>query len=53
MNKIPKSGINFDEKKNKLVNDILISRELNHPGILKIHEIYQDADNFYVVSEFF
>jgi len=40
MKKIPKSGMNSDEKKRKLVNDVLILQKLDHPNIIKVYEFY-------------
>ena len=52
MKKILKTSLTREEQSKKLVNDILILRQLDHPNILKIFEFYQDTDYFYVVSEF-
>jgi len=42
MKKIPKESLSKEEHKQKLVNDILILRGLDHPNIVKIFEFYQD-----------
>lgn len=36
----------------KMVNDILILRQLSHPSIMKLYEFYQDEQNYYIISEF-
>lgn len=35
----------------KLLNEITILKQLDHPMILKIFEFYQDKKNFFIVSE--
>lgn len=52
MKKIPKKATSREEQKMKIVNDILILRQLSHPSIMKIYEFYQDDKNYYVVTEF-
>ena len=34
-----------------LGNEINILRQLDHPHIIKLYEIYQDANNIYMVTE--
>lgn len=36
----------------RLVNDIEILKGLQHPNIIKVYEFYQDAENFYVATEY-
>ena len=31
--------------------EIEVLKKLDHPNILKIYEIYESADNYYIVSE--
>jgi calcium-dependent protein kinase len=35
-----------------LANEIKILRMLDHPHIVKLYEIYQDASNIYLITEF-
>lgn len=35
----------------KMVNDIIILKELDHPNIIKTYELYQDDKNYYIVTE--
>ena len=37
----------------KLRNEISILRHLDHPNIVKIYEVFQDNENFYIVSELY
>lgn len=32
--------------------EVDLLKELDHPNILKIHELYQDAKNYYIISEY-
>lgn len=52
MKKIPKKAVSREEQRQKMVNDILVLRQLSHPSIMKIYEFYQDDQNYYIVSEF-
>lgn len=45
-----KSG--FDEKQLKqFINEVEILRQLDHPHIVKLFEVYEDAQHFYLVQE--
>ena len=35
-----------------LVNEIKILKQLDHPHIVKLYEIYQDTKNIYLVTEY-
>ena len=37
----------------KLVEEIYILKNLDHPNIMKLYEFYVDKKNFYIISEFF
>jgi len=41
------------EDQERLINEVKILRDLDHPNIMKIIEFYQDAESFYIVSEFY
>ena len=36
----------------KLLDEILILKNLDHPNIMKLYEFFQDSKNFYMVSEY-
>ena len=37
---------------NALMAEFAIVRELNHPNILRVYEVFSDTSYFYIVSEF-
>mmetsp|Transcript_43344 Transcript_43344/g.41749 ORF Transcript_43344/g.41749 Transcript_43344/m.41749 type:complete len:100 (-) Transcript_43344:1050-1349(-) len=37
---------------NNLSNEINILTKLDHPNIVKLYEIYQDASNLYLITEY-
>jgi len=41
------------EDQERLINEVNILRDLDHPNIMKINEFYQDSKAFYIVSEFY
>ena len=49
---IPKSNISEDEDGKKLVDEIGILKNLEHPNIMKIYECFDDKENVYIVSEY-
>jgi calcium-dependent protein kinase len=40
------------QKKEKFFREVEIVRNLDHPNILKVFEFYQDAKNYYLVTEY-
>ena len=44
-----KSLLKEDEK--KLFSEMTILKKLNHPNIIKLFELFQDKDNYYLVTE--
>ena len=50
---IPKDMLNqgFDDE--KLSNEILILKNLDHPNIMKIYEFFEDEKNYYMVTDFY
>ena len=50
---IPKERLvqGYDEE--KLSNEILILKNIDHPNIMKIYEFYDDEVNFYMVTEYY
>jgi len=49
---IKKSNRFFGVKENDIYNEIKILKSLDHPNIIKIHEFFSDAINFYIITEF-
>jgi len=39
------------EEQQKLINEVQILKQLDHPNIIKIYEFYQDKNRFYIVTE--
>ena len=37
---------------NKLIDEILILKNLDHPNIMQLYEFFEDNNNYYMVSEF-
>lgn len=50
--KIVKRLLSTEEVSKQFVNDVELIKQLDHPNILKVHEVYQDQFYFYVVEEF-
>ena len=50
---IPKESLieGFDEE--KLSNEILILKNLDHPNIMKLYEFFDDDKNYYMITEYF
>ena len=40
----------FDSQ--KLLDEIIILKNLDHPNIMKLYEFFEDSDNYYMVSEY-
>ena len=36
----------------KLLDEIIILKNLDHPNIMKLYEFFEDSDNYYMVSEY-
>ncbi len=49
---IPKENIIENSDGTKLIDEIEILKNLEHPNIMKIYECFNDKDNVYIVSEF-
>ena len=41
-----------DDKRNKLIAEIEILRELDHPNIIKLYEVYEDNSMYHLVTEY-
>jgi calcium-dependent protein kinase len=49
---IKKTNRFFGVKENDIYNEIKILKSLDHPNIIKIHEFFSDAINFYIITEY-
>jgi len=49
---IPKALLMEGVDSNKLMDEILILKNLGHPNIMKLYEFFEDNENCYMVSEF-
>lgn len=47
-----KSKLQYGDKKSLLKNEIKVMRKLNHPNILKMHEVHETTDTIYVILEY-
>jgi calcium-dependent protein kinase len=51
MKQIKKDRI-VKEDEEKMLNEVEILKELDHPNIVKLHELYEDAKNYYLITEY-
>ncbi|MCQ2820543.1 MAG: protein kinase [archaeon] len=49
---ISKKQINNNYTVEEIQNEIEVLKGLAHPNIIKLYEVYNDAENYYLVSEF-
>ena len=42
-----------EEEKEKLLNEIQILKQMDHPNILKLYEFYQDDKRYFLVTEYY
>ena len=49
---LPKENLKDDENGKKLMDEIGILKNLEHPNIIKIYEYFDDEENIYIISEF-
>ena len=49
---IPKGLLMEGVDSNKLLDEIIILKNLDHPNIMKLYEFFEDDENCYLVSEF-
>jgi len=40
-----------EEEKEKLLNEIQILKQMDHPNILKLYEFFQDEKRYFLVTE--
>lgn len=41
-----------DEEQEKLLNEIMILKQMDHPNILKLYEFFQDEKRYFLVTEY-
>ena len=41
----------INEEKDKLFAEVNVLRKCDHPHILKLYELYQDKQNYYLITE--
>lgn len=46
-----KKGFFDEEEKKKFISEISLLKQMDHPNILKLYEVYQDEARYYVVTE--
>ena len=51
MKTILKTGFFNQEEKERFEAEVYLLRQMDHPNILKLYEVYQDDARFYVVTE--
>lgn len=40
------------EEENKLFSEMNILKSLDHPNIVKLYELFQNEENYYLITEF-
>ena len=50
MKSIKKKSV-IKEEEEKLLAEVNILKELDHPNIVKIYEMYQDETHYYLITE--
>lgn len=50
MKLIRKSSL-INENENKFFAEMMILKRLDHPNIMKLLELFQDEENYYLISE--
>lgn len=52
MKSIKKKSI-LKEDEERMFAEMNILKDLDHPNILKLFELYQDENNYYLITEYF
>lgn len=52
MKTIKKSAI-IKEEEERLFSEMNILKNLDHPNILKLYELFQDDEHYFLITEFF
>lgn len=47
----PKSMLKDDQSKRRFAAEIETQKKLDHPNIVKLFEVFEDAQNVYLVEE--
>ena len=50
--KIMKKSSLIKEEENKLFSEMNILKSLDHPNIVKLYELFQNEENYYLITEF-
>jgi len=48
-----KKSSQINENENKFFAELVILKNLDHPNIVKLLELFQDDENYYLITEFF
>ena len=48
-----KKSVVIKEEEEKLFAEVSILKELDHPNIVKLYELYQDDSHYYMITEYF
>jgi calcium-dependent protein kinase len=51
MKTLKKTSI-IKEEEEKLFSELNILKNLDHPNIIKLYELYQDSKNYYLITEY-
>lgn len=46
-----KSGFHNEEERERFISEIKLLKQMDHPNILKLYEVFQDEARFYVVTQ--
>jgi len=49
---IPKENLMKGYDNEKLLDEIIILKNLDHPNIMKLYEFFEDKDHYYMISEY-
>lgn len=52
MKSIKKSSLIVEEAK-KIFSELVILKNLDHPHIVKLYELFQDDKNYYLITEYY
>jgi len=52
MKAIKKKSV-LKEEQEKLFSEVSILKDLDHPNIVKLYELYQDENYYYLIMEYF
>lgn len=50
--KIIKKNALIKEEEEKLFSEMNILKNLDHPHIVRLYELYQDNNNYYLITEY-